>query len=82
MIEKERSMSRERSYSDDNGRKDRSSSTSRSRSGSRASTSRERIRGYKCREYDHFAKEFPTTKDKREKEQIQQMFNLDEEQMS
>ena len=31
-------------------------SNSRSRSGSRASTNRDRIRCYKCREYDHFAR--------------------------
>ena len=34
--------------------RDRSSSNSRSRSGSRASMNRDRIRCYKCREYDHF----------------------------
>ena len=30
----------------------------------------------------HFSKDFPTTREEREIEQIQQMFNLDEEQMS
>ena len=38
-----------------------------------------RIRCFKCREYDHFAKDYPTTNEEREIEQIQQMFNLDEE---
>ena len=37
---------------------------------------------YKCREYDHFAKDCPTSKEEREIQQIQQMFNLDEEQTS
>ena len=46
----------ERQYSDSFSRNDRSSS-SRSRSGSRASTNRDRIRYFKCREYDHFAKD-------------------------
>ena len=34
---------------------DRSISNSRSRSGSRASTNRDRIQWFECREYDHFA---------------------------
>ena len=35
----------------------------------------------KCREYDHFVKDCPTmAREERETEQIQQMFNLDEEQ--
>ena len=36
-----------------NQRNDRNMSNSRSRAGSRASTNRDRIRYYKCREYDH-----------------------------
>ena len=63
-------------------RNDRSTSNSRSRSGSRASTNRDGIRCHKCREYDHFAKHCPTSKEEREIEQIQQMYNLDEEQTS
>ena len=37
----------------------RSRSPSSSRSGSRTSTNRDRIRCFKCREYDHFANECP-----------------------
>ena len=55
-------------------------SNSRSRSGSRANTNRDRIRCVEYREYDHFARECPTKQEKREIEQIQQMFNLDDEQ--
>ena len=43
---------------------------------------RDRIRCYKCREYDHFAKDCSTSNEEREIEQIQQMFNLDEDQTS
>ena len=60
----------------------RSISNGKSRLGSRASTNRDRIRCYKCREYDHFTKDCPTSKEEREIEQIQQMLNLDEEQTS
>ena len=55
-------------------------SNGRSRSGSRASTNRDRIRCLECREYDHFVRECPTKQEKREIEQMQQMFNLDNEQ--
>ena len=55
-------------------------SNSQSRSGSRASTNRDRIRCFECRGYDHFARECLTKQEKREIEQIQQMFNLDDEQ--
>ena len=54
-------------------------SNSRSRSGSRASTNRDRIRCYNCREYDHFARDCPTSKEERALEQLQQMLNLEEE---
>ena len=67
----------------DRGRKrDRSASNGRSRSGSRASTNRDRIRCFECRKYDHFVRECPTRWENREIEQIQQMFNLDNEQTS
>ena len=51
--DRERNKSRERAFAG-NYRRDRSSSNDRSRSGSRASTNRDRIRCYMCREYDHF----------------------------
>ena len=53
---------------------------SRSRSGSRASTNRHRIRFYKWRQYDNFAKECPSSKVEKETEQIQQLYNMDKEQ--
>ena len=37
----------------------RSESSSRSRSNLRASTNRDRVQCFKCREYDHFANECP-----------------------
>ena len=43
-------------------------------------TNRDRIRCFKCREYDHFARECPTRWENRETEQIQQMFSLDDDQ--
>ena len=39
------------------------------------------IRCYECREYDHFTKDCPTSREERELE-LQQMFNLDDEQTS
>ena len=48
----------------------------------RASTNRDRIRCYECREYDHFTKECPTSREERELKQLQQMLNLDDEQTS
>ena len=80
--ERGRSRSRVRSYSGYFRRNDRSNSNSRSRLGSRASTNRDRIKCYKCKEYDHFTKDRPTVKEERETDQIQQMFNLDEDQTS
>ena len=74
--ERGRSRSRDRQYLDNTRRSDRCSS--RSRSGSRASTNRDRIRCYKCREYNHFAKDCATSKVEKESEQIQQMYNMDE----
>ena len=63
-----------------NRRDDRNVSNSRSRSGSRATTNRDRIRCFECREYNHFTRECPTMQANREAEQIQQMFNMDEDQ--
>ena len=67
--ERGRSRSRERSFSGNinNRRNDRSIRNSRSRPGSRTSTNRDRIRCYKCREYDHFTKDCPTSKEERER---------------
>ena len=61
-------------------RNDRSASNGRSRSGSRVSTNRDRIRCFDCREYNHFARKCLTRSEKRETEQIQQMFSLDDDQ--
>ena len=44
------------------------------------STNRNRIRCLECQEYDHFAPDCPTAQVDREVEQIQQMFNMDEDQ--
>ena len=60
---RERSLSPRR-YNNNNNRQNGSSrlrSRSRSRSNSRLTTNRDRIRCYKCREYDHFANECPNT---------------------
>ena len=54
-------------------------SNSRLRSLSRASTNRDRIRCYNCREYDHFTRDCPTSREERTLEQLQQMLNLEEE---
>ena len=40
------------------------------------------IRCYKCREYNHFARECPTSREEREIEQLQQMLDLEENQNS
>ena len=78
--DRSRDRSRERSFSRNySGSTDRSSSNSRSRLGSRASTNRGRIRYYNCREYDHFARHCPTSREERDLEQLQQMLNLEEE---
>ena len=57
----------------------RSVSSTRSGSGSRANTNRDRIRCYNCREYDHFARDCPTSREERDLDQLQQMVNLKEE---
>ena len=43
---------------------------------------RDRIRCDKCREYDHFTKDCPTSREEKEVEQLQQMLNLEDEQTS
>ena len=48
-----------------NYRRDRSSSNDSFRSGSRVSTNRDRIRCYICREYDHFARDCPNSREER-----------------
>ena len=77
--ERGRRRSRERQFSD-NVR--RNSISSRSRSGSRASINRDQIRCYKGKEYNHFAKDSLTSKIEKETEQVQKMYNMDEEQSS
>ena len=72
-----RCRSRERLFS--RNINNRSRCNSRSRSVSPASTNRDIIRCYRCTEYDHFVKDFSTAKEEGKIEQIQQMFNLDEE---
>ena len=59
---------------------DRNIGNSRLRSGSRVSTNRDRIRCFECREYNHFMRHCPKTQANREVGQIQQMFNMDEDQ--
>ena len=58
---------------------DRSSSNDRSRSGSRASTNRDRIRCYACREYDHFARDCANSREERDLEQLQHMLNMEKQ---
>ena len=62
-----------------NNSRDRSSSNSRLRSGSRASTNRDRIRCYACREHDHFVADCTNSREERNLEQWQQMLNMEEE---
>ena len=68
--DRDRCRSRERQCQSNTRKKDRSNS-SRSRSGPRVSTNRDRIRCYKCREYNHFAKDCLTSKIEKETDQIQ-----------
>ena len=83
-ISRDKNRSRERSFSRNfsGNRSNRSTSNSRSRSGSRASMDRDRIKCCKCREYDHYAKDCPTSREERELECLQQMPNLNDEQTS
>ena len=50
-----------------------------SRSGSRANTNRDRIRCYTCREYDHFPRDCPNSREERNLQQLQQMLNMEEQ---
>ena len=77
-IDRNRSRERTLTRSYGNG-SDRSSSNDRSRSGSRASTNRDRIRCYVCREYDHFARDCPNSREERDLEQLQHMLNMEEQ---
>ena len=47
--------------------------------GSRAGTNRDRMRCYVCREYDHFARDFPNSREERDLEQLQHMLNMEEQ---
>ena len=72
--------SRERTFTRNySSSRDRSSSNSRLRSGSRANTNRDRIRCYKCREYDHFTRDCPNSREERDLEQLQRMLNMEEQ---
>ena len=75
---RDRDRSRERAFTG-NYTRDRSSSNDKSRSGSRASTIRDRIRCYVCREYDHFARNCPNSREERDLEQLQHMLNMKEQ---
>ena len=73
-----RNRSTERTFTRNYGsNRDKSSSNSRSRSGSRASTNGDRIRCYNCREYDHFVRNCPNSREERDLEQLQQMLNME-----
>ena len=73
--------SRDRLFSRNYGKnRTRSICHTRSRSGSRDSTTWDRICCYTCREYHHFARDCPTSREEKEIEQFQQMLNLEDEQ--
>ena len=40
---------------------------------------RDRIRCYVCREYDHFARDCPNSREERDLEQLQHMLNMEEQ---
>ena len=75
---KVRNRLRERTFVG-NYRRDRSSSNDRSRSGSRTSMNRDRIRCNVCREYEHFARNCPNSREERDLEQLQHMLNMEEQ---
>ena len=76
--DRDRNRSRERTFVG-NYRRERSSSNDRFRSGSRASMNRDRIRCYVCREYDHFVRNCPNSREERDLEQLQHMLNMEEQ---
>ena len=61
---RDRNRLRERTFVG-NYKRGRSSSNDRSRSGSTASMNKDRIRCYACREYDHFARDCPNSREER-----------------
>ena len=75
---RDRNRLRERIFAG-NYRRHRISSNDRSRSGSRASMNRDRIRCYVCREYDHFVRNCPNSREERDLEQLQHMLNMEEQ---
>ena len=76
---RDRNKSRERTVTRNySSKRDRSSSNSRLRSGSKANTNRDRIWCYKYREYDHFARDCPISREERDLEKFQQMLNIEE----
>ena len=40
---------------------------------------RDRIRCYACREYDHFVRDCPSSREERDLEQLQHMLNMEEQ---
>ena len=40
------------------------------------------IRCYNCREYDHFARDCPNSREERDLEQLQQMLNMEAEEQT
>ena len=77
---RDRSRLRERNFTGNyKNSRDRSSSNSRLRLGFRASMNSDRIRCYACREYDHFMRDCPNSREERNLEQLQQMLNMEEQ---
>ena len=63
--------------------KNRSPGNGISRSGSKANTNRGRIRCYNCREYDHFARDCPNSREReRELKRLQQMLDMEAEEQT
>ena len=47
--------------------------------GPRANTNRDRIRCYMCREYNHFARDCPNSREESDLQQLQHMVNMEEQ---